>query len=75
MRIQIYNWAGERQVAKDIEALGYNSKFGHREVVNGDVFEIAKKFVDIGRNVMILQGDGEFCDFVLAVDTRSFGQR
>lgn len=71
MKVQIYNWSGDRRINADIEALGYK----HYAIVNGDVFEIAKKFVDIGRNVMILQGDGEFCDFVLAIDTRSFGQR
>lgn len=71
MKVQIYNWAGVGRVHKDIEAMG----FKHRQIVHGDVFELAKKFVELGNNIMILNGDGVECNFVLAIDTRTFSQR
>ena len=71
MKVQIYNWAGERRIKEDIEALGYK----HYAIVEGDVFQIAKQFIELGDNVMILNANGITCDFVVAVDSRNFGQR
>ena len=44
MKVQIYNWSGDRRINADIEALGYK----HYAIVEGDVFEIAKSLLTLG---------------------------
>lgn len=70
MKIEIFNWAGERKITELIKEFGYE----HREIIVGDVLAVANRFLEAGANVMILQGHNDVT-YVLAIDTRSFGQR
>lgn len=51
MKIQIYNWAANRQVNTLLEAAGYQA--GFYEVDN--IYEIVEKLYYLGLNVMLLQ--------------------
>jgi hypothetical protein len=52
MKVQIYNWAGEREASKLLEALGYQHQ-GFYDV--GNVFELLEKLHAAGLNVMLPQ--------------------
>lgn len=75
MKICIYNWAFEREAYDKLIEIGY--AIPAREysiVIDGDMFEIAKKMYEAGLNVMLYHNKGgEFP--VIFVDTKKFGQR
>jgi hypothetical protein len=66
MKFQICSWTGES--IDTIEKLGYKD----REFFDGNVFEVAKQFVEVGLKVMI-SNQKDF--YLLAIDTRMFSQR
>jgi len=73
VKINIYNWAFEKSVFDKLSEIGYGfDENSPQSIVEGDIFEIAKKIYDSGLNVMIHHGSSMP---VIYVDTKRFGQR
>lgn len=70
-KINIFNWAGERRVNEVLTLFGRE----HNEVVEDDLMILVQNFLSEGLNTMILHGQPGVCDYVLALDTKSFRQR
>ena len=66
---EIFNWYGDRKVNTVLAQLGYH----HRQIVTGDIFEVAKKFHEANISVMIRKLNN--ANSVLGLDTMSFGSR
>lgn len=70
-KFEIFNWTGERKVNEVLQRLGRE----HNQIVEGDVIDEARRFYDAGLSVMIKPINGSEASALLALDTRSFGQR
>lgn len=71
MKIELFNWAGERRVKEVLNAFGYE----HKQIVDDELHILMQNFLSEGLNVMILKVTSTECEYVLGLDTRSFGQR
>jgi hypothetical protein len=71
MKVQIYNWAGDREAGKLIEALGFKHR-GYYEVE--DIFALMKSLHDVGLNIMFPQ-PSEGVQLVAVDYKRLFTQR
>lgn len=72
MKIELFNWAGEKKVRDALLILGHE----HLEIVEGNVSELMQKFLDLGLNVMVLHArQNTGVNFTMALDIQPFGQR
>lgn len=65
--IRIINWAGDYNVKKKLQSLGYS----HGQEIDIDIFEVAKIFFSAGLYVMLLPGSPN----IIAVDNCAFHTR